>query len=67
MGNAPLDLPACLLEARSNNRPMAKVEFCGADAEGTINREEFGVGFGKNMGFKMETKLAIQVEALAAK
>jgi polyisoprenoid-binding protein YceI len=43
--------------------PMKKVEFCGADAVGAFNRDEFGVGFGKDMGFKMETKLAIQVEA----
>ncbi|HUQ08706.1 MAG TPA: YceI family protein [Steroidobacteraceae bacterium] len=47
--------------------PMKKVEFCGADAEATINREDFGVSFGQQMGFKMETKLAIQVEANLAK
>ena len=47
--------------------PFKKVEFCGADAVGTINREDFGVAWGKNFGFKMETKLAIQVEAFAAK
>lgn len=47
--------------------PMTKAEFCGADAVGTFNRDEFGVGFGKQMGFKMETKLAIQVEANLAK
>ena len=47
--------------------PFKKFEFCGADAVGTINREDFGVAWGKNFGFKMETKLAIQVEAFAAK
>jgi polyisoprenoid-binding protein YceI len=47
--------------------PMHKGEFCGADASGTINREDFGIGFGKQMGFKMDTKLAIQVETIPEK
>lgn len=47
--------------------PFKKVEFCGADAVGTFNREDFGVAWGKNLGFKMETRLAIQVEATPAK
>jgi polyisoprenoid-binding protein YceI len=47
--------------------PMKKQEFCGADAVGTINREDFGVSFGKAMGFRMETPLAIQIEAYVAK
>ncbi len=47
--------------------PFKKTEFCGADAVATINREDFGVAWGKNMGFKMDTKLAIQVEANPAK
>ena len=47
--------------------PFRKVEFCGADAVGTFSREDFGVGWGKNMGLLMETKLAIQVEAFLAK
>jgi polyisoprenoid-binding protein YceI len=46
--------------------PMKKTEFCGADAVGTINREDFGVSFGKAFGFGMEVKLAIQVEAFKA-
>jgi len=46
--------------------PMTKKEFCGADAAGTINREDFGISFGKAFGFKMDVKLAIQVEALQA-
>jgi polyisoprenoid-binding protein YceI len=46
--------------------PMKKKEFCGADASGTINREDFGIAWGKNFGFKMDTKLAIQIEANAA-
>lgn len=47
--------------------PFKKVEFCGADAVATFDREDFGVSWGKNMGFKMETRLAIQVEAFPAK
>jgi polyisoprenoid-binding protein YceI len=46
--------------------PMKKKEFCGADASATINREDFGMAWGKSFGFKMETKLAIQVEAFVA-
>jgi polyisoprenoid-binding protein YceI len=45
--------------------PMQKgKDVCGANATGTLNRADFGVDWGKNYGFKMETKLAIQVEAL---
>ncbi|HEV7606899.1 MAG TPA: YceI family protein [Steroidobacteraceae bacterium] len=46
--------------------PMKKKEFCGADAVGSINREDFGVSWGKAFGFKMDVKLAIQVEAVNA-
>lgn len=45
--------------------PMKKKEFCGADASATINREDFGMSFGKAFGFAMEVKLAIQIEAYA--
>jgi len=43
--------------------PMKKIEFCGADAVATINREDFGIAWGKNFGFAMDVKLQIQVEA----
>jgi polyisoprenoid-binding protein YceI len=43
--------------------PMSKKEVCGADATGTINREDFGVSYGKAYGFNMDTALEIQVEA----
>jgi polyisoprenoid-binding protein YceI len=42
--------------------PMKKKEFCGADATTTINREDFGIAWGKSFGFKMDVKLDIQVE-----
>jgi polyisoprenoid-binding protein YceI len=47
--------------------PMKKIEFCGADATATINREDFGISFGKTFGFKMDVKLLIQIEANIAK
>ena len=46
--------------------PMLKKQVCGADATGSFNRADFGVGFGQQMGFKMDVKLAIQVEAVKA-
>jgi len=47
--------------------PMKKGNnVCGANATGTIDRGAFGVDWGKNYGFKMDVKLEIQVEALAA-
>jgi polyisoprenoid-binding protein YceI len=45
---------------------MTKKEVCGADASGVFNRSDFGIGFGKEMGFRQEVKLAIQVEAIKA-
>lgn len=45
--------------------PMLKRDFCGADASGSFNREEFGLGAGKDWGFKMDVNLRIQVEAVA--
>jgi polyisoprenoid-binding protein YceI len=47
--------------------PMKKAEFCGADATATINREDFGISWGKSFGFAMWVKLAIQIEADVAK
>jgi len=41
-------------------------EVCGADASATLNREDFGVAFGKAFGFDMKVTLRISVEALAA-
>jgi polyisoprenoid-binding protein YceI len=48
------------------DHPMKKKEFCGADASTTINRDDFGVDFGKQMGFKMGVTLRISVEATAS-
>jgi polyisoprenoid-binding protein YceI len=46
--------------------PMMKKEVCGADASAQINREDFGVTFGKDIGFLMGVTLRISVEALIA-
>jgi polyisoprenoid-binding protein YceI len=46
--------------------PMTKKDVCGANATGALNRADFGVDWGKNYGFKMDMKLAIQVEAQKA-
>jgi polyisoprenoid-binding protein YceI len=46
--------------------PMLKKEACGANATATLNREDFGITYGKQYGFDMEVKLAIEVEALKA-
>ena len=44
--------------------PMYKKEVCGADAAGTFNRDDYGMTTGKQWGFNMGVKLAIQVEAI---
>lgn len=46
--------------------PMSKKEVCGADASAKINREDFGVSYGKAFGFNMDVKLLIQIEAVRA-
>ncbi|HEX5373368.1 MAG TPA: YceI family protein [Aquabacterium sp.] len=45
--------------------PANKRDFCGADASGSFNRDEFDLGAGKHWGFKMDVGLRIQVEAVA--
>ncbi len=46
--------------------PMLKRDWCGADASGSFNREDFGLTAGKDWGFNMDVNLRIQVEAVAA-
>jgi polyisoprenoid-binding protein YceI len=46
--------------------PMLKREWCGADAQTTLQRDQFGIDAGKDWGFKMDVLLRIQVEAVAA-
>jgi polyisoprenoid-binding protein YceI len=42
---------------------MRKEEVCGADASATFNRADYGINFGSQMGFNMDVKLLISVEA----
>ena len=44
--------------------PMDKKEHCGADASASFNRADYGIKFGDTYGFKMDVKLAIQVEVV---
>ena len=44
--------------------PMLLKEVCGADAEATINRADFGVSYGQAYGFDMSVILRIQVEGI---
>jgi polyisoprenoid-binding protein YceI len=46
--------------------PMDKKEHCGADASATFNRADYGITYGDKYGFKMDVKLAIQVEGARA-
>jgi polyisoprenoid-binding protein YceI len=44
--------------------PMSKKDVCGADAAATLNREDFGITYGKQLGFNMDVSLKIQVEGV---
>jgi polyisoprenoid-binding protein YceI len=55
-----------LLSFKCMPHPMLKRDWCGADALTTINRDDFGIGAGKDWGFDMAVTLRIQVEAVAA-
>lgn len=46
--------------------PMLKLDLCGADAQASFNRDDFGIDAGKPYGFRMDVTLRIQVEALQA-
>jgi polyisoprenoid-binding protein YceI len=46
--------------------PLIKKEVCGADAKAEFNRDDFGIDYGKAYGFKMWTRLEIQVEGIKA-
>ena len=44
--------------------PMLKREVCGGDFETTIQRSQWGVNWGLNMGFSDAVHLLVQVEAI---
>jgi polyisoprenoid-binding protein YceI len=60
----PLKLTVNSFLCKAN--PMTKKETCGADASGTFSRDAFNLDYGKNFGFKMDTKLLISIEAVKA-
>lgn len=45
--------------------PIFRRDWCGADARAVIQRDQWGIDAGKLYGFKMDTELRIQVEAVA--
>jgi polyisoprenoid-binding protein YceI len=44
--------------------PILQREVCGTDSMVTFNRADFGIDFGKEYGFSMETTLHIQAEGV---
>ena len=57
-----------ILSFKCRAHPMMQDKnVCGADAQASINREDFGIVWGKNFGFDMGVDLAIQIEALTPK
>ena len=57
----PLDLTIDHFECKQI--AMMHQYRCGADARGEFNRAQYGMDFGKQLGFRMWVKLFIQVEA----
>ena len=61
-GSTNLDLAIRQFKCIVN--PLIKKQVCGADAEGTFNRAQFGVNAGQAFGFDMTVRLRIQVEGV---
>ena len=62
----PVNLTINSFACRTMPAAMGGKERCGADASGTINRADFGIDYGEKLGFNMQVKLALQVEAVPA-
>jgi polyisoprenoid-binding protein YceI len=58
----PLDLK--IESFKCMQHPMLKREVCGVEASADFNRDDFGLGYGKQYGFNMDTKLQIQAEGI---
>lgn len=58
--------PVVLKAKRFNctQHPMLKRELCGGDFETTVQRSQWGMDWGLNMGFQDQVRLVIQVEAI---
>ena len=46
--------------------PLTHKDVCGADASASFNRDEWGLDYGKDYGFRMKTRLLISIEAVKA-
>ena len=57
----PLDLRITRFKCMPH--PLSKRDWCGADAEASFDRSQFGLDAGKDYGFDMTVALRIQVEA----
>ena len=44
--------------------PMQLAKVCGAEAEGSIQRDDFGIDYAKSFGFDMDVGLRIGIEAI---
>lgn len=62
----PVTLKILAFKCRAHPMMQDK-NVCGADARASINREDFGIVWGKNFGFDMGVDLFIQIEALTPK
>ncbi|GLU30726.1 YceI family protein [Trinickia caryophylli] len=56
--NLKIDSFKCMMH------PMLKREVCGVEASAKFDRADYGLDFGKQYGFKMETALQIQAEGV---
>jgi polyisoprenoid-binding protein YceI len=59
-------LPVTLNAVRFNcyHHPMLKSNVCGGDFETTLERSQWGMGWGLNMGIPDEVRILIQIEAV---
>ena len=62
----PLNLTINSFMCKQMPPAMGGKERCGADASATLNRADYGISYGEKLGFNMQVKLAIQVEATPA-
>ena len=60
--SAPVTLKASNFNCYTS--PMLKREVCGGDFETVLQRSQWGMNWGLNMGFPDAVRLLIQVEAI---
>jgi polyisoprenoid-binding protein YceI len=57
-------LTLTIIRFTCKQHPMRKVEVCGVDASAKLQRDEFGIDYGKKMGHGQEVTLRIETEGL---